>query len=120
MKSIFVVLVLVLGLLVLVGAGSGGSASGLRGTVLIAPGTPICKIGSSCTRPAAHITVRFWRNGRLVAHVRTDNRGKFRMALDPRTYRVTAKMAGTLKPDHVTVDTGRYRRVTFRIDIGIR
>jgi hypothetical protein len=56
----------------------------------------------------------------LVAHVRTDNRGKFRMALDPRTYRVTAKMAGTLKPDHVTVDTGRYRRVTFRIDIGIR
>jgi hypothetical protein len=118
MKSILVVLAL--GLLVLVGAGAGGFTSGLRGTVVIEPASPVCKTGTPCTRPAAHMTIRFWRHGRVVAHTRTDSRGKFRMALDPRTYRVTAKAAATVKPGHVTVATGRYRRVTFKLDIGIR
>lgn len=106
--------------LVLAGVGSGGSGSGLRGRVLISPSTPVCKTGTSCSRPAAHTLVRFWRNGKAVAHTRTDATGRFRLALAPHTYRVTAGIAGALEPARVSVATGRYRPVTFRIDIGIR
>lgn len=110
----------VLALVFLLGAGSSGGSSGLRGTVLISPGSPTCKPGTSCSRPAAHTVLRFWRGGELVAHVRTDSRGRFRIALRARTYRVTSMKGATLKPSRVMVATNRYRRVTFRIDTGIR
>lgn len=119
MKSIAAAVALVL--LVLVAAGSGGSASGLRGTVLIYPASPTCQPGTSCTRPAAHALLRFSRGGQVVARVRTDGRGRFRIALRPRIYRVTSAAKGaTLKPSRVTVATGRFRHVTFTIDTGIR
>jgi hypothetical protein len=117
MKSI--VSILVLGLFLLVGAASGSSGSGLRGTALLYPASPVCNPGS-CTRPAANVVLRFWRSGRLVAHTRTDGKGGFRIALRPRTYRVTAMQGAVLKPARVTVVTNSYRRVTIRIDIGIR
>ena len=114
---------LVFALVFLLGAGSSsgsGSGSGLRGTVLLSPGSPTCKVGTACVRPAAHTPLRFWRNGRLVAHTRTDARGRFRIALRPRTYRVTSTSGTVLRPAHVTVTTASYRRVTFKLDIGIR
>lgn len=110
----------VLALVFLLGAGNGGSSSGLRGTVLLDPGTPVCQIGTTCTRPAAHVLLRFWRNGRLVAHTRTDGKGQFRIALGPRRYRVTSTSGAVLTPPRVTVATGTYRRVLFRLDTGIR
>jgi hypothetical protein len=106
--------------LVLAGVGSSGSGSGLRGRVLISPGTPVCKTGTTCSRPAVHTLLRFWRGGKTVAHTRTDAAGRFRVTLAAHTYRVTAEIPGTLKPAQVSVSTGRYRLVTFRIDIGIR
>lgn len=108
---------------VLVVAGSAGAAtsrSGLRGTVLVYPSSPLCKPGTPCTRPAAHLLVRFSRQGRVVAHTRTDARGRFRIALRPRTYTVTSVGTALLRPARVTVVTDRYRRVTFRMDTGIR
>lgn len=107
----------------LVVAGSAGAAtprSGLRGTVLVYPSSPLCKPGTSCTRPAAHLLLRFSRQGRVVAHTRTDVRGRFRIALRPRTYTVTSVGTALLRPARVTVVTDRYRRVTFRMDTGIR
>lgn len=118
MKSVLAVLLLAL--LFLLGAGSGRSGSGLRGKVVLYPASPVCKTGTSCTRPAAHVLLRFWRNGRVVAHTRTDSKGRFRVALRPRTYRVTAPRGARIKPRRVSVTTGRYRRVTFRLDSGIR
>lgn len=119
MKRIVTVL-FALSVFFLLGAGSGGSGSGLRGTVLLDPAYPTCPVGTPCTRPAPDALLRFWRHGRVVAHTRTDNSGRYRIALRPRTYRVTAANGAVLKPARVTVTTGRYRRVTFRLDIGIR
>lgn len=109
-----------LALLALVAAGSGGSASGLQGTVLVYPASPTCQPGTPCTRPAAHALLRFSRDGKVIARVRTDGKGRFRIALRPRTYRVSSTKGTTLKPARVLVATGRFRRVTFRLDTGIR
>ena len=57
---------LLLALLFLVGAGSSSSGSGVRGTVLLDPGYPTCQPGTPCTRPAADVLLRFWRDGRVV------------------------------------------------------
>jgi len=114
------VALLVFALAFLLGVGGSGSGSGLRGTVLISPGSPTCKAGTACTRPAPNTPLRFWRNGRLVAHTRTDGQGRFRIALRPRTYRVTSTPGAALKPSQVTVTRGAYRRMAFKLDIGIR
>lgn len=119
MKVLLLILVVAL-LLTADASGATASRSGLRGTVLVDPASPLCKPGSPCARPASHTLLRFWRKGRLVAHTRTDRRGQYRIALRPRTYSVTSTGAALLKPARVTVATGRYRRVTFRIDTGIR
>lgn len=87
---------------------------------LLDPASPLCKPGTPCTRPDAHALLRFWHNGRLVAHTRTDAKGRYRIALRPRTYTVTSTGTAALTPARVTVVTDRYRRVMFRIDTGIR
>jgi hypothetical protein len=119
MKVLLVILVVAL-LSTADASGATASRSGLRGTVLIDPASPLCKPGSPCTQPAAHTLLKFWRKGRLVANTRTDRRGRYRIALRPRTYTVTSTGTAPLKPARITVATGRYRRVTFRIDTGIR
>jgi hypothetical protein len=88
--------------------------------VLVDPASPLCKPGTPCTRPAAHVLLRFSRKGRLVAHTRTDARGRFRIALRARTYTVSSVGTALLEPARVTVAADRYRRVTFRMDTGIR
>jgi len=105
-----------------VAAGSAGatSRSGLRGTALFDPGSPVCKAGTSCTSPAANVVLSFWRSGHVVAHTRTDSTGRYRLALRARRYVVTSDDGAVVTPAHVTVATGRYRRVTFRLDTGIR
>jgi hypothetical protein len=115
-----IVPVVLLALIVLVGAGRSGSGTGLRGTVLIVPGSPTCQPGTPCSRPAAHVLLRFWRDGRAMGHTRTDARGRFRIGLRPHTYRVTSRKGATLKPSRVYVPTSRFRRVTFKLDVGIR
>ncbi|HEX4324483.1 MAG TPA: carboxypeptidase-like regulatory domain-containing protein [Gaiellaceae bacterium] len=120
MKSLLSALVLALASFFLLAAG-GSIPSGLRGKVLIAPSSPLCRPGMSCSRPAAHAVLRFSRNGKLIARTRTDGSGRYRIALRPQAYTVTAAGRGfVLEPGHVTVATGRYRRVTFKIDTGIR
>jgi hypothetical protein len=101
---------------------SGGS--GLHGQVLIDPGYPICHVGVPCTRPARHARLTFRRQGRVVARTRTNDRGRYRVSLAPRTYRVSCSTRsggkGDLTPQRVTVRRGRYRKVIFRLDLGIQ
>lgn len=116
-----VLLATLIALVLAVGGAAGATPrSGLRGTVLLDPASPVCKVGTPCSRPVAHALLRFWRNGRLVAHTRTDGRGRYRISLGPRSYTVTSSSRGVLKPARVAVATDRYRRVTFRLDSGIR
>jgi len=117
-------LVAALALAVSSAAASGASGtSGLRGQVLIDPGYPICHVGVPCTRPAKHVRLTFRRRGRVVARTRTNDKGKYRISLAPHTYRVSCSTrtgeTGHLRPQRVTVQRGRYRKVTFKLDLGI-
>lgn len=110
-------------------AASGGVAAaqsdtGLYGRVVIYPALPVCQQGVSCSRPAGHVVLRFWRDGRRVAAVRTNANGTFRLALRPGTYAVTSPAARLkrpgLHPGKATVPRGRFARVNFTLDVGIR
>jgi hypothetical protein len=74
----------------------------------------------SCARPAAHVLLKFWAKGQVMAHARTDSKGRFRIALRSRTYTVTAGLGAVLTPARITVATHGFRRVTFRLDSGVR
>jgi hypothetical protein len=122
MEQMKILLTTVVLVLVAASSAAGGthSRSGLRGMALFDPGSPVCKAGTPCTRPAANVLLRFWRNGSVVGHTRTDSSGRYRLALRPRTYGVTSGNGALVTPAHVTVATGRFRRVTFKLDTGIR
>jgi hypothetical protein len=104
-------------------APGGASASGLYGTVREGPTKPVCRINQSCDRPAANLRLRFVRNGMTVAAARTDGRGHYRVALRPGRYAVRSTSNGLgsiIEPSQVTVQAGRYARVNFYRDTGIR
>lgn len=104
-------------------AAGGTSQSGLRGVVLIDPAYPVCPDNKPCTKPAKHVWLVFSRSGRTVARTRTGADGSYRIKLRPGTYRVTSpsQIRGrALTPPRVAVLAGRYRRVVFRLDVGIQ
>jgi hypothetical protein len=74
----------------------------------------------SCARPAPHVLLKFWVQGQVMAHTRTDGKGRFRIALRSRTYTVTAGLGAALIPARITVAPHGFRRVTFRLDTGVR
>ena len=101
---------------------SGAASSGLHGVVLIDPAYPVCKMGVPCTRPAKHVWLVFSRHGR-TARTRTGDDGRYRITLVSGTYAVTSPthLGGPgLTPGRVTVRSGVYRRVVFKLDVGIR
>jgi hypothetical protein len=108
---------------------SGGVAAaqndtGLYGRVVIYPAYPVCEQGTSCSKPAGHVLLRFWRNGHRVAAVRTHSNGSYRLALRSGTYLVTSPAAllkrSGLHPARATVPRDRFARVNFTLDVGIR
>lgn len=104
-------------------AASGATGSGLRGVVLIDPGYPVCPVNKPCTRPAQHVWLVFSRSDRVVTRTRTGDDGSYRVRLKPGTYTVRSPSQGRLRqlqPTRVAVTAGRYRRVVFKLDIGIQ
>ena len=104
-------------------ATAGQAGSGLRGQVLIEPAFPICRVDQPCTKPAAGVVLVFSKRGVEVKRTRTADDGTYRVALRPGTYNVAApgpSRVRTLDPTRVSVVRGRYRRVLFKLDIGIQ
>jgi hypothetical protein len=101
----------------------GAGSSGLYGRVLVNPGTPVCRQGGPCSKPAAGFTFVFVRSGTRKA-VTTDARGRYRVRLVPGRYLVRpgrpARLARDLRPVAVTVPSGSYARRNFTYDAGIR
>jgi hypothetical protein len=102
----------------------GAGEAGLYGTVLIEPATPVCRPGVPCSRPAKDFTLVFVQDGRAVATVTTDERGRYRIALPAGRYAVRAETARPrrhgLDPGTATVSGDGFTRRDFKYDVGIR
>jgi hypothetical protein len=93
-------------------------SGGLKGTVSRGPITPTCVQGRPCSAPARGVTLSFSRDGSVVAHVKTNKDGTYRVGLAAGRYFVTG--ARPVRPRQVRVGSGGFRRVDFTIDTGIR
>ena len=106
------------------GAASGATGSGLRGVVTRGPIMPVCMVDQPCDEPAANVRLVFLRNGVVVSRARTGATGWYRVALAPGRYAVRLPgkpaMGRIVKPQTARVFRGRYSRVDFSIDTGIR
>lgn len=96
--------------------------TGIAGTVVIDPATPVCMVGRTCSAPDGNDTLIFWRGSYPAAKARTSAAGTFRIALPPGTYRVTFPRRATFRArvPSIRVTKGAYTRVHLAIDIGIR
>jgi hypothetical protein len=117
-------LVAVAAALVLAPAGAATTSSGLWGVVERGPITPVCVIGTPCSAPARNVTLVFVRGGREIRRATTDRRGRYRVRLAPALYSVrlvhAPRVGRGLEPARARVRAGRFVRVDFFIDTGIR
>jgi hypothetical protein len=109
-------------------AGGGSSAgSGIIGkTIVDKGGSPLPTGGASPFVPlAADIVVYRAGSAEVAATVRSGQDGRFRVELEPGTYRLTAANirsapVPTARPVEVTVGSGRYAEVVIVFDSGVR
>jgi hypothetical protein len=105
------------------GSGGAGLTSGIQGVVQAGPTCPVEQVGSPCPDRPVPSTVRAIGTDGHIAEGKTDDQGRFRMALEPGTYIVSAApVVGAMTPSPVTVEVraGAYARVTLEADTGIR
>jgi hypothetical protein len=102
----------------------GDGASGIQGVVLAGPQCPVAVAGSPCPDRPFPGTVLVKGTGGVSDQVKTDDQGKFRLALAPGNYVVTLLLSTTgpptAKPVSVTVIQGKFTQVTVEVDTSIR
>lgn len=91
----------------------------LHGLVTIGPTTPVCRVGTPCSRPGSKVVLTFSRAGRSVS-VKTDTAGRYRVRLAPGRWRVQASVGMRLLPVVILVPRVATVRRDFAIDTGIR
>jgi hypothetical protein len=103
----------------------GTARSGLYGVVLAGPTKPVCTVDEPCQKPV-RVTLVFSRlaTGKEAARTRSTAEGRYRIALRAGYYAVrTVERIGidrNIRPRCVHVRAGRFDRIAFRIDTGIR
>jgi hypothetical protein len=121
-----VITALSLALVIVAGAGAQSAvvSSGLRGVVMRGPIAPVCVAEEPCTEPARNVTLLFSRNSRIVARAVTDSAGRYRVRLRAGLYAVrrpgSVGIGRGIEPNRARVYAGRFVRVDFSIDTGIR
>jgi hypothetical protein len=92
----------------------------LHGTVTIGPTSPVCSATTPCTKPAAHVLLRFVRPGRKTLTIRTDGAGRYHVRLAPGTW--TVRTVARTRVQHPRFWVARHPRVhrNFFVDTGIR
>ena len=95
---------------------------GLFGSAVISPAQPVCRVGESCTKPAAGMTLVFTSRQGAAKSVVTTSKGTYRLQLAPGTYtvRVAKNRIARISPSTVVVRRGALLRRNFAIDVGIR
>jgi|tagenome__1003787_1003787.scaffolds.fasta_scaffold20979527_5 hypothetical protein len=99
--------------------------TGVWGSVVRGPITPMCAAEQPCTAPARHVQLLFSQSGQQVAQVTTDENGKYRLALKPGAYAVklgahSGAAGRDLEPRTVHSLSTRWVHVNFSLDTGIR
>lgn len=92
--------------------------SGLYGTVMRGPITPVCVAELPCSAPAAGAVLVFTR-GAVIDRVTVASDGSYRLRLPAGAYSVRSGVK-KLEPTVARVYTGRMARLDFSIDTGIR
>jgi hypothetical protein len=99
-------------------------ASGVAGTAVIDPASPVCAVDRPCVAPDPFETIVFRRSGRAVATATTTAKGTFRVALAPGLYTVSLPRRGRagvrVAPTAIRVARGRMLHISIHVDIGIR
>lgn len=118
------------GTLLAAGSSNATTGSGLYGTVRKGPVKPVCQQGVPCDAPArvalvfSRVTTSDWTIGTDQIEVRSDSKGRYRIALDPGFWDVRAKvkigMTKLPKPHAVHVRQGHWDRINLFFDTGIR
>ena len=118
------VVVSALALVLAAGANATARPCGLYGVVTRGPITPACVAEQPCTAPAKNVTLLFSRNDHIVGRVVSDAAGRYRLRLPAGVYTVRRPAAALidrrLDPSRVRVYRGRFARIDFSIDTGIR
>lgn len=106
-----------------------GDRSGIGGLVRLGPQCPVQRAGDTCQdKPATRVGVTVAErrsahpddSSQVVAHTTTDDRGRYRVAVRPGAYLVTADAGRSCALMHVRVSSGVYSRVDISCDTGIR
>jgi hypothetical protein len=113
-----------LALVIVAGAQASVVPSGVHGVVTRGPITPVCVAEQPCSAPAKNVTLLFSRDGRIVGRAVTDSAGRYRLRLPAGLYTVrrpvTVMIGRGMEPNRARVYAGRFARVDFSIDTGIR
>jgi hypothetical protein len=123
MRAVIVLAVASILLVALLPTASAARRSGIRGTVIKSPTSPVCREGVPCSAPAGGIVLVALRAGVRVATTTTSDAGTYRFVLGPGTYllrSLRSSMFGSPAPRTVRVRRGRFTVVNFEIDTGIR
>jgi hypothetical protein len=116
-------LIVAAALLLLPAASAGTTGSGLYGIAKKGPITPVCRAGVPCDAPV-EVTLVFSRGGREVARVRTSEKGRYRVGLEPGFYDVRSSVRIGIqklpRPHAVHVRSGHWDRINLFFDTGIR
>ena len=102
--------------------------SGIRGSVVAGPISPVERPGVPSTRPLpqATIVVQTPQDHHEIKHQKADGSGRFQIALPPGKYLLTPHPAHgeqsfeRTRPQQVTVETNKFTEVTLQFDTGIR
>jgi hypothetical protein len=114
-------LLLVTATIAAAGASAAVGPSGLHGVVRRGPISPVCRDNVPCDAPAAGVVLTFRRAG-VARTARTDANGRYRIALAAGIYSLesSGRQLGQPSPAKVRVRAGRFDRIDFMIDTGIR
>jgi hypothetical protein len=99
--------------------------SGVEGKVIIGPVCPVIQQGEACLdRPyQATLTVND-PQGRKIVQVEADEKGQFKIPLEPGNYILVPESTGLMVPfaaeQPFTVTEGNYTQLTIAYDSGIR
>jgi hypothetical protein len=93
--------------------------SGLHGTVMRGPISPVCIAGQPCSAPARNVMLSFTGGAGATTTTRTSPDGMYSIRLRPGRYQVSVS-AGRIEPTVILVRRALFLRLNFSIDTGIR